>query len=297
MLISPFIRNIVCFNGAHECFAFHHFTIFYMKNKVVVITGAASGIGKALAFECARRGARLSLADRNNQQLQEIQEELVKRGAEVVSTEADITREEDCKRFIANTVSRYNRIDVLINNAGISMRALFEEVDLDVLRRVMDVNFWGAVYCTKYSLHELLKTKGSVIGVSSIAGYKGLPGRTGYSASKFALQGFLEVIRIENMKRGLHVLIACPGFTSSNIRNAALAKDGSNQGESPRDEAKMMMPEEVARQICDAIEKRKHRLTMTSQGKMTVLLNKFFPKFMDKMVYNHMAKEPDSPFK
>jgi len=268
-----------------------------MKDKVVLITGAASGIGKALAFEFASRGAKLSLADRNKEQLLEIQEELIKRGAEVVSTEADITREEECKRFITNSVSRYNRIDILINNAGISMRALFEEVDLDVLRRVMDVNFWGAVYCTKFALPELLKSRGSVTGVSSIAGYKGLPGRTGYSASKFALQGFLEVIRIENMKKGLHVLIACPGFTSSNIRNAALAKDGSNQGESPRDETKMMSPEEVSLQICNAIDKRKHRLTMTSQGKMTVLLNKFFPKFMDKMVYNHMAKEPDSPFK
>ncbi len=268
-----------------------------MKEKVVVITGAASGIGKALAFECAKRGAKLSLADRNKEQLQAIEEELRKSGTEVISTETDVTREEDCKRFISNTISQFNRIDVLINNAGISMRALFEEVDLDVLKRVMDVNFWGAVYCTKYALPELLKTRGSVAGVSSIAGYKGLPGRTGYSASKFALQGFLEVVRIENMKRGLHVLIACPGFTSSNIRNAALAKDGSNQGESPRDEDKMMTPEEVARQICDAIEKRKHRLIMTSQGKMTVLLNKLFPKFMDKMVYNHMAKEPDSPFK
>lgn len=268
-----------------------------MKDKVVVITGAASGIGKALAVECARRGAKLSLADRNIQQLKLIYEELIDKGAEVVITETDITREEDCKRCIDATLNQYNRIDVLINNAGISMRALFEEVDLNVIRQVMDVNFWGAVYCTWYALPELLKTHGSVAGVSSIAGYKGLPGRTGYSASKFALQGFLEVVRIENMKRGLHVLIACPGFTSSNIRNAALSKDGSTQGESPRDETKMMTPEKVARQICDAIDKRKHRLIMTSQGKMTVFLNKFFPKFMDKMVYNHMAKEPDSPFK
>lgn len=268
-----------------------------MKDKVVVITGAASGIGKALALEFAGRGAKLSLADRNREQLDAISNHLLKKGTDVISTVADITREEDCRRFIDNTVGSYGKIDILINNAGISMRALFEEVDLDVLRRVMDVNFWGAVYCTKFALPELLKTHGSVAGVSSIAGYKGLPGRTGYSASKFALQGFLEVVRIENMKKGLHVLIACPGFTSSNIRNAALAKDGSNQGESPRDEAKMMTPEEVARLICDAVEKRKHRLTMTMQGKMTVLLNKFFPKFMDKMVYNHMAKEPDSPFK
>jgi len=268
-----------------------------MKDKVVMITGAASGIGKALAAECARREAKLSLADRNSGQLEEVCRHLREDGAEVASSVVDVTLEEDCLRFARETVVAFGRIDVLINNAGISMRALFEEVDLEVLRRVMDVNFWGAVYCTKYALPELLKSRGSVVGVSSVAGYKGLPGRTGYSASKFALQGFLEVVRIENMKRGLHVLIACPGFTNSNIRNVALSKDGSAQGESPLNEAKLMQPEEVARQICDATERRKHRLTMTTMGKMTVQLNKFFPKFMDKMVYNHMAKEPDSPFK
>lgn len=262
-----------------------------------MITGAASGIGKALAFECAARGAKLSLADRNIKPLQELCEEMKRQGAEVVVTETDVTREPDCRQFVSNTLDKYSRIDVLINNAGISMRALFEEVDLNVIRKVMDVNFYGAVYCSKYALPSLLKAKGSLVGISSVAGYKGLPGRTGYSASKFALQGFLEVIRIENMKRGLHVLIACPGFTSSNIRTFALSKDGSAQGESPLNEAKLMQPEEVAMQICDAIEKRKHRIIMTTQGKMTVLLNKFFPKFMDRMVYNHMAKEPDSPFK
>jgi len=284
---------------------YHHITIInipmshtnQLKNKVIIITGAASGIGRALAMESAGRGAILSLADRNAEQLHAVHDQLKNTGAEVLSTEADITREDECKKLIDHTINKFGRIDVLINNAGISMRALFEEVDLEVLKRVMAVNFWGAVYCTKHALPALLNTHGSVVGVSSVAGYKGLPGRTGYSASKFALQGFLEVLRIENMKKGLHVLIACPGFTSSNIRNTALSRDGSAQGESPLNESKLMQPEDVARQICDGIEKRKHRIIMTTQGKMTVLLNKFFPKFMDGMVYNHMAKEPDSPFK
>jgi len=268
-----------------------------MKDKVVIVTGAASGIGLGLAREFAARGAKLSLADFNRDQLNTVSEELDKKGVEVLPVVTDVTKEAECRNLVEETVKRYGRIDILVNNAGISMRALFEDLDLEVLRKVMDVNFWGAVYCTKYVLPYILKAKGSIAGISSIAGYKGLPGRTGYSASKFALQGFLEVVRIENMKKGLHLLIACPGFTSTNIRNSALAKDGSRQGESPRDEAKMMTPEEVAVRICNAIEKRKHRLTLTTQGKMTVLLNKFFPKFMDKMVYNHMAKEPDSPFK
>jgi dehydrogenase/reductase SDR family protein 7B len=143
----------------------------------------------------------------------------------------------------------------------------------------------------------LLQSKGSVVGVSSIAGFKGLPGRTGYSASKFAIQGFLETLRIENLKSGLHVLIACPGFTASNIRNTALAADGSVQGESPRDEESMMKPEDVAKKIANAIKKRRKILVMTMQGKMIVLLNKLFPFMLDRIVYNQLAKEPDSPFK
>jgi short-subunit dehydrogenase len=177
------------------------------------------------------------------------------------------------------------------------MRALFKDVELEVIRKLMDVNFWGTVYCTKYALPYLLKSNGSLVGISSIAGYKGLPGRAGYSASKFAIHGFLEVVRIENMKKGLHVLIACPGFTASNIRKSSLVADGSHQGESPRSESKMMSAEEVADRLIRAIDKRKHRLILTTNGRLTVYLNKFFPKFMDKMVYNHLAKEPDSPFK
>jgi short-subunit dehydrogenase len=264
---------------------------------VCIITGASSGIGKALAYEYASKKADLVLAARNIDALQEIKTKLESSGSKVIVVKTDVSVEEDCKNLIQKAVDTFGKIDVMINNAGVSMRAIFEEVDLSVLKRLMDINFWGTVYCSKYALPHLLKTKGSLVGVSSIAGYKGLPGRTGYSASKFAMHGFLEVVRIENLKKGLHVLIACPGFTASNIRNTALAKDGSMQGESPRDENDMMSAEEVARHIAIAIEKRKDRIILTSQGKMTVLLNKFFPRFMDKMVYNHMAKEPNSPFK
>jgi dehydrogenase/reductase SDR family member 7B len=268
-----------------------------MKDKVCIITGASSGIGKALAFELAGQKAKLVIAARKVAELEEIKQTIEQSGGEVLVVKTDVSVEADCKNLIYEAVKQYGHIDVLINNAGISMRAIFEEVDLKVLKQLMDINFWGTVYCTKYALPYLLKTKGSVAGVSSIAGYKGLPGRTGYSASKFAMHGFLEVLRIENLKKGLHVLIACPGFTASNIRNTALAKDGSMQGESPRDESEMMTAEEVAKHIVSAINKRKDRIVLTSMGKMTVLLNKFFPKMMDKMVYNHMAKEPDSPFK
>jgi short-subunit dehydrogenase len=227
----------------------------------------------------------------------EISEDLLRTGVSVLPVKADVSVEEDCRELIRKSVSEFGTIDVLVNNAGISMRALFEEVDLGVLRKLMDTNFWGTVYCSKFALPYLLASKGSLVGVSSVAGYKGLPGRTGYSSSKFAIQGLLEVIRIENRKKGLHVLIAAPGFTASNIRNVALSWDGSQQGETPLDESKLMPAETVARKIADAIVKRKRSLILTAQGKMTVLINKFMPSFMDRMVYNHMAKEPDSPFK
>ena len=264
-----------------------------MKDKVVIITGASSGIGKALAFEFARRGAKIVLASRSGVS----DPELFKISSEILNLRTDVTKESDCEMLIQKTIERFGHIDILINNAGISMRALFSEVNLDVIRQLMDTNFWGTVYCSKYALPHLIESQGSLVGVSSIAGYKGLPGRTGYSASKFAMQGFLEVVRIENLKKGLHVLIACPGFTASNIRNVALSKDGTSQEETPLDEGKLMTAEEVACKIVKAIEHKKDRIILTTQGKLTVLLNKFFPKFMDKMVYNHMAKEPNSPFK
>ena len=267
-----------------------------MKNRVVIITGASSGIGEALVRNYVSRGAKVVLAARNIEKLHSLAKEIQVYDDQMFCVKTDVSNEEDCRNLIENTIGEFGRIDILINNAGISMRALFEETELSVVKKLMDVNFWGTVYCTKFALPFLLKAKGSVVAVSSIAGYKGLPGRTGYSSSKFAIHGFLEVLRIENMKKGLHVLTACPGFTASNIRNTALAADGSQQGESPRDEEKMMTAEEVAEHIAQAILKRKDRLTLTFQGKLTVWLNKFFPKLVDKLVYNHMAKEADSSF-
>jgi short-subunit dehydrogenase len=267
-----------------------------MRDKVVLITGASSGIGKALAFKFGREGARVVISGRQHDLLHSIADQMKSAGSKVFVVPADVSKESDCKRLVDESVSKYGKIDVLINNAGISMRALLEDVDLDVIKQVMDVNFWGAVYSSKFALPYILKQKGSIVGISSIAGKKGLPGRCGYSASKFALEGFLETIRTENLKKDLHVLVACPGFTASAIRTKSLSKDGTAQGESPRDESKMMTADEVADHIYLAVKKRKRDLILTREGKLTVFLNKFFPALMDKIVYKHMAKESDSPF-
>ncbi|HEY1006847.1 MAG TPA: SDR family oxidoreductase [Sphingobacteriaceae bacterium] len=263
-----------------------------LKNKTVIITGASSGIGKACAEEFARRGANLVLGARQYVTLCEITADLETRyGIRAVAVSCDVSREQDCELLVQQAMHTFSRIDVLINNAGVSMRALFRDLDLVVLRQLMDVNFWGAVYCTKFALPELLRNRGSVVGVSSIAGFRGLPGRTGYSASKFALNGFLESLRVENLKTGLHVMVAAPGFTASNIRSTALASDGSAHGETSMDEGKMMTSEEVAAIIADGVEKRKRTLVMTSQGKLAVLMNKLFPSWVDKKVYTLFTRE------
>ena len=267
-----------------------------MKGKVVIITGASSGIGKALAKNLCLRGARLTLGARRLDQLEALKDELNE--PDILCVETDVSLESNCKRLIELTIEKYGRIDVMINNAGISMRALFNDMDLGVMHRLMDVNFFGTVYCTKYALPYLLETKGSLVGVISIAGYVGLPARAAYSASKFAVRGFLDTIRIEHLHSGLHVLVAAPGFTASEVRKVALTANGTPQNETPRDEGAMMSAETCAQYIVEAIRKRKRELILTfTEGKLTVLLGKFFPVLLDHLTYKHMAKEPDSPLK
>lgn len=267
----------------------------FFSNKTILITGATSGIGKAMAILFLSKGAKVSICGRNSENLKAFETEL--NNDNLFSVQADVSKEDDCKNFIEKSVLRFNSIDILINNAGISMRAMFQDVDLNVLRQSMDINYWGTVYCTKYALPHILKTKGSILGISSIAGYKGLPCRTGYSSSKFAMQGFLESIRIELLHTGVNVMWVSPGFVASNIRNTALNADGKAQSETPLNEDKLMSAEECASLISNAIEKRKRTLIMTTQGKLTVWMNKFFPSFVDKQVYKHFANEPDSPLK
>ena len=262
------------------------------KNKTVIITGASSGIGRACAEEFASKGANIVLAARQYQVLVDFAEMLERKfKVKTLSVQCDVSKEEDCKLLIDQTIKEFDGIDVLINNAGISMRALFKDLDLNVLKTLMDVNFWGTVYCSKYAMPALLASRGSLVGVSSIAGYRGLPGRTGYSASKFAMNGFMESLRVENLKTGLHVMVACPGFTASNIRNTALDTSGNQHGETSMDEGKMMTAEQVAERIVSGVLRRKRTLIMTQQGKLAVFMNKIFPKWVDTKVFNLFAKE------
>lgn len=267
--------------------------MYSLNGKVVVITGGSSGIGKALVDVALQKGAKVAVCGRNMQKLQE----QFAPSDNLLCFKADVSNEADCNAFITAVYKKWGGMDVMINNAGISMRALFEDTDLSVIRELMDINFWGAVYCTKYALPYLLKSKGVVLGVSSIAGYRGLPGRTGYSASKFALQGFLESLRTELLTTGVHVMWVSPGFTASNIRNVARSSDGSAQAETPLDESKLMTAEECAQRIIAGIEQKKRTIVMTRQGNLAVWLNKLLPGLADKMVYKHFLNEPESPLK
>jgi short-subunit dehydrogenase len=267
------------------------------KDKVVIVTGASSGIGEATAREFARLGSKVVLAARSEERLIKITEDLQKFNNNIIYVKTDVSLEENCKFLIDKTIDKFGKIDILVNNAGISMRASFLDVDLKVLHRLMDVNFWGTVYCTKYALPYLITQKGSLVGVSSVAGFHGLPGRTGYSASKFAMHGFLETIRIENLKKGLHVMILAPGFTTTDIRRRALLANGEEQGESPRDEHRLMPPEYVAKWVIKGIRRKKRNKLLTWESRLTALFQRILPDLVDWAYYYEMSREPKSPVK
>ena len=266
------------------------------SDKTVIITGASSGIGKALAFHFAKEGARVVLAARNKQKLQEIARMIRHDGGVCTIIETDVTKHHDCYYLIDKTLDIYGKIDILINNAGISMRAAFNDTDVHVLEQLMNTNFWGAVYCSKYALPHLLESKGSLVSISSISGITPLPGRSGYVASKHALDGFMNTLRIEHLKDGLQVLVVHPGFTTSDIRNRALNKDGVSQSETPRNEKQMMSAEDVAEEVGNGILHKKHDLVLTWEGKLISWLYKRAPRLSDKLLHWEMSKEPDSPF-
>ena len=261
----------------------------FFHNKVVVVTGGSDGIGKALIGMLIPLGAKIATCGRNHDKLYHLQ--LQYSNVLLHTMACDVSNEQECRRFIESTIETFGGIDILINNAGISMRSLFYDTDMSVIRRIMDVNFLGSVYCTKYALPTLLERRGTIVGISSTAGYRGLPGRSAYSASKFALQGWLEALRTELLDTGTHVMWVSPGFTASNIRSAALNNKGEALGESILDEHKLMTAEECARHILRAIEKRKRTLVLTLTGKVIVLINKLWPRLADRLTYKYYFKK------
>jgi len=256
-----------------------------LRENVVIITGASAGIGRALALQLAEQGAWLALAARDADRLEEVAAECRQRGGRAMAVKTDVAIEGECRQLIEKTVAEYGRVDTLINNAGISMWTPFDQLqDLSILDRVMRVNYLGAAYLTHYALPYLKQTRGRLVAVSSLAGKNGVPTRSGYAASKHAMVGFFDSLRIELMETGVSVTIIYPGFVTSEIRERAFGADGQPLGKSPVRESEVMPAEECARIMIDAIARRKREEVMTLRGKLGQWAKLIAPGLVDTVV-------------
>jgi short-subunit dehydrogenase len=254
------------------------------KDKVVVITGASSGIGRELAYQLADQRAWLSLAARNGERLATVAKECQARGGKAIAIVTDVSEQAQCAQLIQRTVENYGRIDMLVNNAGISMWADFEDVsDIRFYEQIMQVNYLGSVYCTYYALPFLKKTKGQIIGISSLAGKNGIPKRTGYAASKHAMVGFFDTLRIEIAEYGISVTMIFPEFVATEIRKRALGADGKPIGKSSVKESEVMSAGRCAQLIIQAATKRKRELVMTWRGKVGMWVKLIAPGLVDNI--------------
>ena len=256
-----------------------------MNRKTFVITGASSGIGEALALQYAARGENVVLAARSQKDLDRVASDCEKAGGTVIAVSTDVGDPEACKALMEAAVAKFGGIDVLVNNAGVSMRAMFRDItDLTLFERVMKINYLGSVYCTHFALPHLLASKGLLVAVSSLTGKTGVPSRTGYAASKHAMQGFFDSLRIELMETGVDVLVASPGFVDSGIRTRALGTDGQPRGgDTSVVEPGTMSLEECTGILVRAIDGREREVVMTSKAKIGLWLKLIAPRIVDEI--------------
>lgn len=265
--------------------------------KIIVITGASEGIGAEVARQLAssqKSHLGLVLAARKIDALQAVARECEALGAQTLCVRTDVGVREDCTALVAQAVAKFGRIDALINNAGISAQALLEEVPADKLswyEDVMRVNFWGSVWCTHAALPALIAAKGSIVAVSSLAGIVGVPGRTAYSASKFAQAGFFEALRAEMRAHGVSVTTAYPGVVLTQIRQHGLNAQGQALGSSGLKEDGAMTVEECARLIINGMNRREREVVMTGKGKLGRWLKLIAPGWVEKMALNAVKSE------
>ena len=263
----------------------------WVQDKVVVITGGAGGIGAALAWRFGREGARIALIDVDEAEVKNRGKELQEAGVTAFAQKGDIANESECALAISGVIRRFGGIDILINNAGISHRGPFQEAEISTIRKVMDVNFFGSLICTKAALESILARRGMIIVISSIAGLTPVAGRTAYCASKHALHGLFDTLRGELRDQGAHVMIACPGFTQTNLQNRALNGKGQVTPHSRTMVGREASPAEVADAIFKGAGKRKELLILTPTGKLSHLLFRFAPSFYEHLMMKKLAKE------
>jgi short-subunit dehydrogenase len=261
------------------------------RENVVVATGASAGIGRALALRLAGEGAWLALGARDAGRLQEVAEACRARGGRALAVPTDVSNEDACRALIACTVSEYGRVDSLVNNAGISMWARFEEMQtLRPFEEMMRVNYLGSVYCTYHALPYLKQTRGRLVAVSSLAGKSGVPTRSGYAASKHALVGFFDSLRIELSGSGVSVTVVCPDFVASEIRVRAFGVDGGPLRQSPVQEGKVMTAETCAGLIVEAAAARRRELIMGTRGKLGIWLKLIAPGLVDRLALRAITR-------
>ena len=262
------------------------------SGKVLAITGASEGIGAELARQVSGRNVWLALAARNAEKLEQVAADCRSRGAEAVAVRCDVSVESDCRNFIDTAVRKYDSLDILVNNAGVSGHANFEDVtDFSWYEAMMRVNYFGSLYCTRYAVPHLKRRRGQVVGISSLAGKVGVPGRSAYSPTKAAQALFFEALRLELKEAGVDVTVVYPGVVATDIRVHGYGPDGGPAGKSGLKDDKAMSVQECARQILAATHARKRQLVMTLQGKIGLWLQLIAPGIVDRMVLNAIVKE------
>jgi short-subunit dehydrogenase len=261
------------------------------KDKVVVITGASSGIGRELGCQLASQGALLCLAARTSDRLEAVKGECEARGGKAITLPTDVGERAECASLVQRTVEHYSRIDMLVNNAGRTMMAKFEDIrDLSLFDQLVRVNCLGSVYCTAYALPYLKQTRGRIVGISSLVGKTGVPTRTGYAASKHAMAGFFDSLRIETSSSGVSVTMVYPGFVDTPIREQALDANGRPMGPQAPQEPRAMSVEKCARAIIRGAARRDREVVMPWQGKLAIWMKVFMPGVVDRLARKTMSE-------
>ncbi len=261
------------------------------KNKVVVVTGGASGIGFALCKRFAADGAKITLLDMDREALDDALKILAVSGVECTGFVCDVSNRRECEDAIARILQQYGGIDVLINNAGITQRGAFRATRIEVFEKVMAINFFGSLYCTKAAIESLVERKGLIIVNESVAGLAPLLGRTGYSASKHALHGLFTSLRTELFGTGAHVMIVCPGFVKTKLQTRALGGDGRVTDHPQSTVGSQDTPEEAAESIYRAAVKRKNLLVMTPVGKLSYWISRLAPVVYERIMATQLKSE------
>ena len=260
---------------------FHH--------KTVVITGACGGIGRALALRFGEGGARIALIDIRDEELEAFAEHLQSRNIQACGYHCDITRPEQVSHTFQRIADDFLSIDVLINNAGVLSHSPFEDTELSVFHKVMEVNYFGALHCTRTAMQYLLQSKGQIITMSSTSGIAPLWNRSAYAASKHALHGLFDCLRVELRGKGLHVMLVCPGFTATDIYRNALCADGSMSSHPLEMSGKAVAPADVADEIYRATRKRKRQLVMSNVDWRARLFSRLLPGIFERYLAHRIT--------